>query len=144
MVMALVITVRSPRRVKEMGNKKIQLHRISAKPLTRHANNQQSSTRNLPKIADIQSVVFIGPSEAIRLQNVPLERGQVNANNVQTEDINGNGSLDARTNEDFNGNGSLDLNNGVSGRGITVAVKDNDVRPHPDLSFSLTETMDHY
>ena len=135
--LAITVQVSSPSQ-RDEAKTKIQDIGYQPKPLTPDTltiNNVKH--KDLLKIADIQSVVFIGPGRSNTFAENAFERGQVNANNVQTEDINGNGSLDAANNEDFNGNGSLDLNNGVSGRGITVAVKDNDVRPHPDLSFSL-------
>ena len=93
--------------------------------------------RDLLKIAEIQEVVFIGNNNKQTTPGNNQERGRHNADIAQTEDWNGNGVLD--TNEDLNTNGTLDHGLGLSGRGIVVGVKDQNVTNHPDFQMAFDQ-----
>jgi len=88
---------------------------------------------DLLKIAKIESILHISEGEDIGLPENASERNIHNAN-IHTEDWDGNGILNG--NEDMDGDNRLDTNLDVAGRGIIVGVHDNDVRSHPDLTFS--------
>ena len=92
-------------------------------------------SKQLLKLGSIEEIIGIEAAFGVSGLDNGNSRAAHNAENVQTEDWDGNGLIDGNE-DDIDNNGNVTSNLGVSGRGITVGIRDSNVKPHPDLSFS--------